>query len=83
VFVWYDAGAEGEHFDEPAPSTQVGGGLPVTGQLKLTRLHCIDEPDELGCALQAEGQWAFESIDGAVRSSGAFLVDDSLGQLAI
>jgi hypothetical protein len=86
VFVWYDAGAEGKHFVEPDPSTQVGGGLRVTGQLKLTSLHCIDEPDGpdgTGCALQAEGQWAFESIDGVVRSSGAFLTADSVGQLAI
>jgi hypothetical protein len=71
VAVAYDANGLGEHFLLPH-STNVVREVAVTGQVDLQQLHCLDAPDELGCALVADGDWAFESADGSVQSSGSF-----------
>jgi hypothetical protein len=48
----------------------------VTGELKFAVMHCLDEPDELGCALIANGGWTLTTADGALTSSGWFISND-------
>jgi hypothetical protein len=79
LVVSYDANDLGEHFLLPH-STNVVTEVAVTGELDLQQLQCLDAPDELGCALVADGDWTFESADGSVQSSGSFHEVDTTSQ---
>jgi hypothetical protein len=54
--------------------------IAASGQIKLATLHCLDAPDDLGCALVASVAWA---IDGrgstVVTTSGTLEANDEVG----
>jgi len=76
AFVWYAESDPGECLTVVNTSTSRPFELSVHGHVRLDTMHCSTEPDGLGCALQAEGEWALESKDGALRSTGWFRSDD-------
>ncbi|MBA3456967.1 MAG: hypothetical protein H0T42_28010 [Deltaproteobacteria bacterium] len=65
-----------------AQDSQAGAqNIQLSGELDLGIFHCADEPDGLGCALNAKGAWTLRSDDDRFSTNGWFESADTVAPL--